>query len=230
MNFDGFFKHIGQVDVSPIKQLLKNLTPRHWIADSTRQTRYEVHKDTQTIALVYDPDFRHTSPTQRPALQMFGRAVEPVLAQVANYYDNTPAARKLVKQYGQGFCIRATLVRLNPGGKIDPHQDKNHSLAHSHRIHIPVITNPKVHFHVAGQCINMQEGNIIEINNRREHYVENLSKQERIHLILDWIITGEQCCCSALTHPGSPCSPEACLQTDRLKIDCNCYPFSEQNN
>ena len=224
MNFDGCFQNITQVDIRPLKQLVSRLTPRHWVADKTRQARYEVHKDTQTIPLVYDADFRHTNPTMHPAMQMFGTEIERLLSPIAKHYDNTEQGRQLAAKHGHGFCIRATLVRLNPGGTIDPHQDKNHSLAHSHRIHIPVITNSQVMFHVGAQHKHLREGEVVEINNRREHFVENSSLLERVHLIIDWIITGEQCCCSTKTHPETPCSPDACLQTDRLKIECNCYP------
>jgi len=224
VNFGGCFRKIGQVDVSPLKHLVLRLTPQHWVADSTRQSRYEVHKDTQTIALVYDADFRHSNPTLHPAMQVFGKELERLLAPIAKYYDNTVQGKRLAAEHGHGFCIRATLVRLNPGGTIDPHQDKNHSLAHSHRIHIPVLTNPQVIFHVGAQKRHMEEGEVVEINNRREHKVENPSQLERVHLIIDWIITGEQCCCRSKTHPGIACSPQVCIQTDRLKTECNCYP------
>lgn len=224
MNFDGCFREIGRVDISPLKQVVLRLTPRHWVADSSRQSRYEVHRDTQTIPLVYDADFRHSNPTLHPAMQMFRKELTQLLTPIAKHYDNSEQGKRLAIKHGQGFCIRATLVRLNPGGCIDPHQDKNHSLAHSHRIHVPVITNAQVIFHVGAQQKHLQEGEIVEINNRREHYVENPSRFERVHLIFDWIITGEQCCCSLTTHPDVPCSPEVCLPTDRLKTECNCYP------
>jgi len=224
VNFDGCFRKIGQVNIGPLKQLVLGLTPQHWVADQTRQSRYEVHKDTQTIPLVYDADFRHSNPTLHPAMQMFGDEIKRILTPIAKHYDNSEQGRRLTAQHGHGFCIRATLVRLNPGGSIDPHQDKNHSLTHSHRIHIPVLTNPQVVFQVGAQKRHLAEGEVIEINNRREHFVENPSKFERVHLIFDWIITGEQCCCSSITHAGSPCNAEACLQTDRLKTECNCFP------
>ncbi len=224
MNFDGSFQKIAQLDVAPLKLLVSRLTPQHWVAERSRQSRYEVHKDTQTIPLVYDADFRHTNPTLHPAMQMFGDELKRLLAPIAKHYDNTESGKSLSAIHGHGFCIRATLVRLNPGGTIDAHQDKNYSLAHSHRIHIPLITNPQVMFQVGAQKKHLSEGEVVEINNRREHMVENPSHFERVHLIIDWVITGEQCCCSSKTHPGIPCAVDVCLETDRLKIACNCYP------
>jgi hypothetical protein len=89
---------------------------------------------------------------------------------------------------------------------------------------VPLITNDRVIFSVGGESIGMKEGDIFEVNNRRIHSVVNDGRVGRVHLILDWVNRGEQCCCADKTHPGVTCSPEACLQTDRLKIPCNCFP------
>jgi len=224
MNFQGNFKNVAAVDIAPLKDLVLQLTPQHWTGDTTRQNRYEVHQDTRMIGLVYDYDFRHTNPTRLPPMQVFGPVLQPVLALIANYYESLPEARALLEDYGHGHFIRASLVRLNPGGEITPHQDKNFSLAHSHRVHIPVVTSEKVLFTVGNETINMKEGEIIEINNRRMHSVRNDGKDSRVHLILDWVTPAERCCCSEKIHPGVPCSPEACIESDRLKIPCSCFP------
>ena len=176
------------------------------------------------IGLVYDYDFRHTHPTRLPPMELYGPVLQPLLALIANYYESLPEARALLKYYGHGHFIRASLVYLEAGGEISPHQDKNFSLAHSHRVHIPVVTNEKVHFTVGNETMNMKEGQIIEINNRRIHFVRNDGKDGRVHLILDWVTPAEPCCCSYKTHAGVPCSPKACIETDRLKIPCNCFP------
>lgn len=224
MNFAGNFNRIGSADSPPLKQLVLRLTPQHWVSESTRQKRYEVHRDTQSIGLVYDYDFRHSHPTRLPALQAFEPALRPVLAQIAAYYEESPKGQELCEQFGLGYFIRASLVRLNPGGQIAPHQDKNFSLAHSHRVHLPVVTNDGVHFSVGNETINMREGEIYEINNRRLHHVRNDSGDGRVHLILDWVLAGEQCCCGEKMHPGVACNPRICEETDRLKVPCMCFP------
>ena len=225
MNFDGNFRSIGNADISDIRDLVLRLTPEQWNADAKRQERYEVHKETQTINLVYDYDFRHVNPTKHPALEVFGGAIKPLLIKISEYYDNTPEGLALVNEFGQGYCIRVNLVKLSPNGEIAAHTDKNFSLAHSHRIHVPIVTNPDVHFTIGDEVIFMDEGEIVEINNRREHSVINKSADERVHLIFDWIIAGESCCCSHKVHPGIECNPEVCLETDRLKTACECHPI-----
>jgi hypothetical protein len=63
-----------------------------------------------------------------------------------------------------------------------------------------------------------------EINNRRMHSVQNRSEEDRVHVILDFVLPGEKCCCGATRHPRTLCSPRACEPTDHLKIPCNCFP------
>lgn len=220
MNFQGNFKKIGHADISMLRDLVQQLTPQHWSGDTTRLDGYESHRDTQTIGLVYDFDFRHRNPTKLPPLKLFGPAIQNLLATITHHYETST----LVGRMGNGYFIRANLVQLRSGGEITPHQDKNFSLAHSHRVHIPVVTNDKVHFLIGNETINMQEGEIIEINNRRVHSVRNDGKDGRVHLILDWVTPDESCCCSTKIHPGEPCSPEACAETDRMKIPCVCFP------
>jgi len=224
MNFPGNFFHIGDIDIAVLKDLVLKLSEEQWGSFSLRQKRYEVHQDTQTIGLVYDPDFRHSHPTRLPALQIFEAAIRPALCMTADHFEETDAGRRLIKDNGLGYFIRASLVRLKAGCSIAEHQDKNFSLTHSHRVHLPIITNDEVHFAVGKETINMREGQLFEINNRRLHAVHNDGAEDRIHLIFDFVLPGEQCCCGARHHPQTRCSPQACLETVRLHVPCTCYP------
>jgi hypothetical protein len=100
----------------------------------------------------------------------------------------------------------------------------NFSLTHSHRVHLPVVTNDEVRFVVGGETVNLREGQLFEINNRRMHSVHNDGAEDRVHLILDYVLPGEKCCCGAKHHPQTKCSPQACLETVRLQVPCTCYP------
>jgi hypothetical protein len=91
-------------------------------------------------------------------------------------------------------------------------------------VHFPIVTNDKVLFTVGSQTVNMQEGMLYEINNRRKHSVANRGDADRIHLIIDFVLPGEQCCCGARLHPYTLCSPQACRDTDQMKIPCVCHP------
>jgi aspartyl/asparaginyl beta-hydroxylase (cupin superfamily) len=89
---------------------------------------------------------------------------------------------------------------------------------------LPIITNDEVWFTVGSESINMRPGELYEVNNRRVHSVENKGAEDRVHLILDFVLPGEQCCCGALHHPDTRCSPQACRDTVLLKVECNCHP------
>ncbi len=224
MNFDDNFRRIGGANIEPIKALVASLAEADWESLSVRQQRYEVHRDTQTIPLVHDYDFRHTNPTRHPALETFGVVIRPILAITADFYDASQKGRELSKKYGVGYFIRANLVRLRPGGEIAEHRDQNFSLTHAHRVHVPIITNDRVWFMVGSETLNIPEGEIYEINNRRMHSVGNEGDEPRVHLILDYVLKGEKCCCGEKLRPDEPCTPEACLETDRGKVPCDCLP------
>lgn len=226
MNFSGNFLHLGSVDTGLLRHNVKALTDEQWTAYALRQKRYEVHRDTETIGLVFDPDFRHSHPTRLPMLDIFHDAIYPALKLVASYYEESAKAKALAQEFGLGYFIRATLVRLKAGGKIDAHQDNNFSLTHSHRVHLPVVTNDKVFFNVGEVTMALPAGELYEINNRRLHAVRNESDVDRVHLILDFVLPGEKCCCGSLLHPDTLCSPQACMATDRQQIPCNCHPES----
>lgn len=224
MNFPGNFFHIGNLDVSELREAVARLTDSQWDSFAVRQKRYEVHQHTQTIGLVYDPDFRHTHPTRLPMLEMFQEALKPVLWMTADHFEDTDSGRKLFEDYGQGYFIRASLVKLKAGCDIAEHRDMNFSLTHSHRVHLPIVTNDDVRFTVGGETIGMREGQLFEINNRRLHAVQNDGTEDRVHLILDFVLPGEKCCCGKKLHPDTVCSPQACHDTVTCQVPCNCYP------
>lgn len=224
MNFAGNFKHIGNADTRELEDLLLELSEAQWNEFSVRHQRYEVHRHTRMIGLVYDPDFRHSHPTRLPALAVFESALRPVLAMTAEHYEGSKSGRDLVRRFGLGYFIRATLVKLSAGHGIAPHQDLNFSLTHSHRVHLPVITNDAVSFTVGDETIHMRAGEIYEINNRRLHSVHNGGTEDRVHVILDFVLRGEMCCCGIKHHPQTLCSPQTCLDTVRLRVPCTCHP------
>ena len=224
MNFPGNFFHIGDIEIAELKSLVLNLTDEQWENFSLRQKRYEVHQHTQSIGLVFDPDFRHSHPTRLPTLDIFEAELKPVLWMAADHFEETDKGKQLTKENSAGYFVRATLVRLKAGGSIAEHRDMNFSLTHSHRIHLPIVTNDEVWFSVGSETINMREGQLYEINNRRLHSVENKGSADRVHLILDFVLPGERCCCGEKLHPDTRCSPQACMETDRWNTPCECYP------
>ncbi len=178
--FTGNFRRLDQVDVSEIKTKVLAFSDDDWAAYGWRQNRpRSAQAETQSIPLIFDEDFRHVDPT---VLEKYyeldcDTLLEPVIRSVSDYYT------------GDGYVVRALLVRLKPRGVIPPHIDTGHSLLNCRRIHIPVLSTEGVEFTVGGERRVMKEGELWEINNAREHSVVNRGDKERVHLIIDWVPT-----------------------------------------
>jgi hypothetical protein len=178
--FTGNFRRLDQVDVSAIQSKVRGFTDDDWEAYNWRQNRpRSAQVETQSIPLIFDEDFRHVDPTVREKYHELDcdTLFEPVVRSVSDYYT------------GDGYIVRALLVRLKGQGVIPPHVDNGYSLLNCRRIHIPIQSTDGVEFTVGGEQRVMKEGELWEINNAREHSVVNRSDQERVHLIIDWVPT-----------------------------------------
>lgn len=162
------------VNLDAIKRKLGKIPERAWF-QSGRENRYEVHKQTQALQLIYDADFRHYKPTSHDLYKDFKKELAPILESIADYFDHN------------GFVVRLIFTRLQAGGEISPHSDGLYSLLKCHRIHIPITTNDDVIFWVGGEEKQLRAGEMWEINNATLHAVYNRSDEDRIHLIIDWV-------------------------------------------
>ena len=145
-----------------------------WDVDTSRQNEHHVHRFTKTIPLIFDKDFRSENPSHLKDFKKVKNSIE-TLTDI------------LKETYGDGFLIRAILVKLNKNSSIDTHIDTGASLTSCKRVHIPIVTNKDVKFVVAGEEVNMARGEMWEINNSgKQHSVSNRGDYDRIHLILDW--------------------------------------------
>ena len=82
--------------------------------------------------------------------------------------------------------LSVRLLRLSPGSFIKPHRDLNLGYENNcFRLHIPILTNPKVTFTLDNQILEMQPGECWYTNVNYTHSVSNKGNSERIHLVLD---------------------------------------------
>ena len=169
------FNYIGRIKINNIKNIVNSFNNELWDNFNFRQKTFEVHKETKTIPLIFDTDFRLKDPTYLNEYEIFKNEFKLL-------------KNKLTKIYGKGFIIRAILVMLKSNSKIDRHIDSGESLSICHRVHIPIITNKNVLFEIDNEIKNLKEGEMWEINNSEKiHSVVNNSNTDRIHLIVDWI-------------------------------------------
>jgi len=176
--FEGNFRLIDTCTIAPLLAKVQALGEDDWGAVDWRQNRFEAHKYTQTIELLFDRDFRHENPTKHAMYDRLGcdELLAPILESIADYYT------------GDDYPIRLLLVRLLPKGLIPQHVNTGYSLTTARRIHVPVVTNEGVIFTVGGEPRALPAGEIWEINNTREHSVENTSDRNRVHMIVDWVV------------------------------------------
>lgn len=170
----GFLRLNERFDVTAIRERIAQLPAEKWL-ESERERLFDVHRDTQALLMVHFEDHKYRRPEYRQLYSVFQEAIEPVIDYISSYYRNN------------GFIVRLILAKLAAGGKIPKHTDAGHSLLNCHRIHLPIITNEDVVFHVGGEEINMQVGELWEVNNGAVHGVENRGTEDRIHLIVDWM-------------------------------------------
>lgn len=223
MNFEGLFSFIGKVDVTDLHEHILGFSEDIWNQSDWRQNTFKAHTDTSTIPLIFDADYRHTNSTVYPEYDRVQQFIAPILMIISRHYNKSLKYKRLQKQNGKAYPVRAIIARLSPGGIIAPHIDRHFSLSHAHRIHVPIQTDQLVEFKIAGQQKYLRQGEIWEINNRQIHQVANKSDIQRIHLIIDWAIPGERCCCGKKLRPKGECSPELCRATSDLRRPCDCY-------
>ena len=192
MNFDGDLRKIGEIDIAQFAQRAAKITDAEWTADAFRQKTFEVHKQTQTIRMIMDEDGRHRDPTYHSSYQTYKELLEPVETFIRRQFEQTLKARRLRKKHGRGYFIRMILVKLLADGSIPRHVDQGETLAKSHRMHLPIITNEQNLFSVGDAEVHMKAGEVWEINNRREHGDVNGGREDRIHLIVDYVLAGEK--------------------------------------
>lgn len=186
MHFDGEFRHIGTVDPQPLVRAVESLGEDAWNEYVRRQERFAPHRQTQTVALLFDEDMRHTDPTPWPRFAAIESVLQPV-------FDKISQANASVAGPGnEGYFIRIILTRMSPGAVITPHRDHGPTMMRSHRYHLAIITNEGVEFGIGDRTQHFAAGEIWEINNRKLHAVRNLGEEARVHLILDYVVPGEE--------------------------------------
>jgi hypothetical protein len=174
------FKFVGQFDISKLKEKVLSLTDADWDEYKKRQDRQSEmyknirspHEGTKTIPLLFNEKFGDF-----PDKWGFYSLFEEEINQIKDYLHN---------YYGKGNSPRIILANLLAERNILPHVDTGEQLLKCKRHHIPIVTNPLVMFNVGDEKINMIEGDVWEINNANQHYVQNFSDKDRIHIIVDW--------------------------------------------
>lgn len=164
------------VDLSYIIQEIRSFQ-EEWLLDTSRQDKLATHKDTKMFQLRF--------------MSYHWELGDGNTSSDINYFKNKESNESLSSIYEyleniyDGKIIRAEIIQMNKNSSIKSHVDGGVMLQLGRRIHIPLITNPKVIFEVFGEKKYLQVGSWYEINNIIPHSVINESEYDRVHLIID---------------------------------------------
>jgi len=177
MNIDQPLKKLGEVDAQPLIDAVLALGDATWLETVNRQNEYEVHRQTRSVVLVFCD-----GPMDK--LEVSKQAGWDLLADAA-----IPVMHELIDRCYEpgGTIIRAMAANLVAGGRINPHFDSHSSFRLSHRIHVPITTNPRVRFTIDGRPFQLKVGQAYEINNQKTHSVINSGAEDRITFIFDYL-------------------------------------------
>lgn len=178
MDFDGNFRRIAEHATDGLRDQVLALAADAWLEDAWRQHVYKPHRESNTILLMFDKDYRHDAPTRLPAYARFENQLDSIYAALRAFY-------------GDGYPVRALFARLPAGARVHPHADAGFSLTNAHRVHLAVVTNPAAVFTIGGEDRVLPYGELWEVNNQRQHAVHNRGQSERVHLLVDWVCAGE---------------------------------------
>ena len=181
MDIEDAVRDLGNVDQAALSQAVLRLPREAWEANQRRQQVHEVHRGTESVVLVF------TDGRGWPDITVTRESGWTLLAEVA-----LPLMNAIVDRHYRpgGMIIRAMAASLLPGEVIIPHRDRHPSFHRGHRIHIPLKTNTRVRYTVAGRSYRMDVGRAYEINNQKTHGVMNKGGEERINFIFDYVPPG----------------------------------------
>lgn len=171
-------RDLGAVKIDALRDAILGQDQDAWHEERYRQTSYEVHKETESIVLVF------TTGEGWPDIEVRKEPGWDRLADVA-----VPVMHDIIERcYPKGgTIIRAMAAKLLINGKIRPHKDSHPSFHAGHRIHVPITTNPRVRFIIDGRPYRFEPGFAYELNNQLMHSVANKGREDRITFIFDYL-------------------------------------------
>ena len=168
---------LGEVDIRALSDRILAQEPAAWAEQAIRQQTYEVHKDTQSIVMLFCEESWPEGEIYRDSgWDRLADVAMPVIDYITETYY-TPG----------GTLLRAMAAKLKAQGNIPPHRDKLRSFHMGHRVHVPITSNSGVRYTISGRPYQFDVGNAYEINNQKKHSVINMGNNDRISFIFDYV-------------------------------------------
>ena len=105
--------------------------------------------------------------------------------------DHCPYFKEILES--MPFPVGVTrILFLPPGKKIGEHKDRGFSWEKGHvRLHIPIVTDPKVHFQIGEESVHWPVGQFWFGDFNQPHWLHNESDIVRVHIVMDCFVTNE---------------------------------------
>lgn len=171
-------KLVCQIPDSLVQNILNTISPEDWDFNNYRQTTGNM-QHTKSIPIMHTAMCVTGENTMaaidsirpEPMYEKFIPVIQPVLDLLKEHYSFDKYA--------------AFLAYLKPQSVIGMHPDVGYFLTKCHRIHVPLLTNPKVAYVIEDKEYYWERGNVYEFDNTRLHGVVNNSDSPRVHLVVN---------------------------------------------
>jgi hypothetical protein len=169
-------RYITKIDIKPLFDFCVSLEDEDWEEFTFRQNNFKAHSSTKTVAAIF-PD-RSNFPNMK---KMTFKHTE----QMMTLFD--PAIQAATNFYNEKFVVTtAMIVLLMPDENVEEHSDTHPYFGLTHRFHICIHGDyDNMDFLIRGMKVDMNLGDVIEINNRLPHKVVYRGKKPRLNAIFD---------------------------------------------
>ena len=170
---------LGPVDAGHVRALraqVARLSDAVWNReDGAKENDFFCFAHTRHIVFRFIPlDATHPRYYVNPGWDLWRRWLLPVMAQATAPYG-----------YAEPVYPKAMLARLAAGRDIALHTDGGRLDPFTHKIHVPLETNPRATLTVADAAFHLPAGSTWEVNNLAVHGACNGGGQDRIHFIFE---------------------------------------------
>jgi hypothetical protein len=169
-------RDLGPVDPTALRDQVLKVSETSWaLEDARKENDFEVFHHTRHIVFRFTPNNRDPEDFyETPGWLVWKSLIQPLMdTAIAPYGFTEPEYPK------------AMLARLQAGQAIDSHVDGAGSNLRTHKIHVPLITNPGALFMSREEGFHLAYGRAWEVNNIAPHGGINSGNEDRIHLIFE---------------------------------------------
>lgn len=167
---------LGAQDISSLKTLAARLPEALWNSeDAGKENKFFCFTNTRHIIFrFFPPNGSPDDAYAHPIWSAWQDTLTPIMQAAAKPYG-----------YAQPLFPKVMLARLAAGHSIDRHTDAAATNRQVHKIHVPLVTNPKAKMFIADEWFHLQDGRAYEVNNIVPHGVENAGDEDRVHFIFE---------------------------------------------